>query len=340
MILPRMLHVFIVFILICDVAASSRHIRRRRFLDIGIEDVRNHYLAYNDQISFLRTVQERNPDKVEILPFGHSYEMQPLYLVKITNRESKNTNKKKIWIDAGIHGREWVASSAAIDLIYELANNPEVEYMLNNLELLIVPNLNPDGYMYSSTGPENRMWRKTRSRQGQCFGVDGNRNYPIDWARAGTSNNSCSDTFGGDKPYSEIEVYYNIQGILSEMKSLRGYVSFHAYGEQILYPYGYAFDTYPEDVEDLIHVANKMSTAIKNDTGVRYKVINSADMYPASGASDDWAKSIGIKYTFTIELSPKSDEINFKLPTKELKLTHREAYVAIRTLMEHINSEV
>ncbi|CAB3397146.1 unnamed protein product [Caenorhabditis bovis] len=83
-----------------------------------------------------------------------------------------------------------------------------------------------------------------------------------------------------------------------------------------------------------------MSTAIKNDTGVRYKVINSADMYPASGASDDWAKSIGIKYTFTIELSPKSDEINFKLPTKELKLTHREAYVAIRTLMEHINSEV
>merc|ERR1712107_806757 len=36
--------------------------------------------------------------------------------------------------------------------------------------------------------------------------------------------------------------------------------------------------------------------------GTVFDPINSADLYPAAGASDDWYKSLGMRYAFTTEL--------------------------------------
>ena len=37
------------------------------------------------------------------------------------------------------------------------------------------------------------------------LGVDLNRNYDINWMGAGTSSNPCSDIYGGNSPFSELE---------------------------------------------------------------------------------------------------------------------------------------
>lgn len=56
-----------------------------------------------------------------------------------------------------------------------------------------------------------------------------------------------------------------------------------------------------------------------------YKVGPSGDLlYPAAGASDDWAKSIGIKYSYTVELRD-SGRYGFVLPSRFILITAKEA---------------
>lgn len=83
----------------------------------------------------------------------------------------------------------------------------------------------------------------------------------------------------------------------------RAYISFHSYGQYILYPWGYN-RVVPPDHKDLETVGRQAAAAIRSTTGSSYRVGPAANtLYPAAGGSDDWAKgSVGIKYAYTIEL--------------------------------------
>lgn len=55
-----------------------------------------------------------------------------------------------------------------------------------------------------------------------------------------------------------------------------------------------------------------------------YQVGPSATLlYPAAGGSDDWAKSIGVKYSYTIELRDKG-RYGFVLPARYIQPAARE----------------
>ena len=85
-----------------------------------------------------------------------------------------------VWLEAGIHAREWIAPAVATYLVNELVNNNDAhpDY-LDKINWYFLPCANPDGYSYS--WETDRMWRKTRSPQGGCFGVDPNRNWDYHW---------------------------------------------------------------------------------------------------------------------------------------------------------------
>ena len=85
-----------------------------------------------------------------------------------------------VWLEAGIHAREWIAPAVATYLVNELVNNngAHPDY-LDKINWYFLPCANPDGYSYS--WETDRMWRKTRSPQGGCFGVDPNRNWDYHW---------------------------------------------------------------------------------------------------------------------------------------------------------------
>ena len=76
------------------------------------------------------------------------------------------------------------------------------------------------------------------------------------------------------------------------------YLTFHSYGQYLLYPWGNdKLDT--RDWQELKHVGDVANNAMRRlNHGVSYQVGSAAKMlYPASGGSDDWAKgAAGIKY--------------------------------------------
>ena len=101
-------------------------------------------------------------------------------------------NKPIIWIEAGIHAREWISPAVATFIVRELVEDyDEHPEYLDNFNWYLLPVANPDGYAY--TFSKNRMWRKNRSPQGKnCTGVDLNRNWDFHW---GGKSVKCTKNF-------------------------------------------------------------------------------------------------------------------------------------------------
>jgi hypothetical protein len=291
------------------------------------------YHPFADIMGYIEAVAAKYPSFVNITSMGKSLQGRNIELLKIGY--PTGTTKNALFIDAGIHAREWIAPATALYAINQFVTNSAYTDLLKAIDVYIAPSINPDGYEYSRT--KDRNWRKSRSgpRQG-CYGVDLNRNFAFKWMVAGASTNPCSETYAGPSAFSEIEAVNLSNFLVPRNGSIKAYLTLHSYGEDILYPWGYATGQYPPDVKDLIALGNAMGDAIKKVHGTVYTVGDSGDaLYPASGASDDYSKSIGIKYVYTVELRPGDGDndddswYGFDLPPKFIKPTAEETFPAI-----------
>lgn len=117
-------------------------------------------------------------------------------------------------------------------------------------------------------------------------------------------------------------------------------MSFHSYGQYILYPWGYD-QRLPPDYLDLDTAGRQAAEAMKKVTTDKtvYTVGNSAiTLYPAAGGSDDWAKALlKIKYAYTIELRD-TGKYGFILPARFITPTAKEALAAVQVITEIIKT--
>lgn len=61
-------------------------------------------------------------------------------VITLTNGDGKKKNS--IFIDAGIHAREWIAPATALYLINQLTDG-NYTYLLDNVDIVIMPVANP-----------------------------------------------------------------------------------------------------------------------------------------------------------------------------------------------------
>jgi len=60
--------------------------------------------------------------------------------------------------------------------------------------------------------------------------------------------------------------------------NLKAYLTLHAYGNLIIHGWNYAARTYPDNVEELRVVAEKMAKAIVQEGGAPYKIGSAPDI--------------------------------------------------------------
>lgn len=87
------------------------------------------------------------PELVSVETIGKSYEGRNLKVVQISTNRS--AGKPLIFMDAGIHAREWIAPPVALYAIKELVENKTNDNLLEKVDWHIIPVLNPDGYEFT-----------------------------------------------------------------------------------------------------------------------------------------------------------------------------------------------
>ncbi|XP_053610670.1 carboxypeptidase B-like [Plodia interpunctella] len=291
------------------------------------------YHRLEDIHGFLDYLAEIFPDIASVQSIGKSVEGRDLKIIKISNG---NPSNKAVFIDGGIHAREWISPATVTYFINQLAENFKAESDdIKNIDWYFLPVLNPDGYEYTHT--TNRMWRKNR-RPGpnkRCVGVDLNRNFGYEWGGLGTSADPCSDIYKGEKPFSEPESEAILKFFQSGVK-FSAYLTYHSYGQWIFYPWGYD-SVLPPDAAELDTAGKNIAAAIKSTGQDVYTVGTAADLlYPAAGGSDDWAKSFGVKYSYTIELNDQG-KYGFALPSQYIEAVAKENLAGLRTLVAAIH---
>lgn len=123
-----------------------------------IEDNQNisleSYMSNEDLAKKLQNLEKSSNGKMKLEIAGYSnlspdgYQTEadkgePIYLVKFGDNDP---NKKRILITAQIHGNEQIGAEAAIDLIQKLSSNgQEVNEILENVSIWIMPRINPEG---------------------------------------------------------------------------------------------------------------------------------------------------------------------------------------------------
>ncbi|XP_050686255.1 carboxypeptidase B-like isoform X2 [Eriocheir sinensis] len=319
------------------VEEKTAHLRRKRSVSRQMDWTSYH--DFNDIEAFIATLNQTSAGFLRQEIAAYTEEGRPVIAVRVTDPTATG-NKKRIWIEGGIHAREWISPAVTTFIMYQLATNPNWQPLLKLTEWYLVPVANPDGYQFSFSGDtRSRLWRKNRrSNDGRCKGVDLNRNWDLKWG-VGASGNPCSETYKGPSAFSERETL-GLQSLMRQIGDIDLFITFHSFGQTVLYPWGWTVKP-PANVRMLKRVAKKFGDTVKQMSKgeTNYQIGGSGPLYGlASGATDDWAYGeLAVPFSYTIELPDQGDH-GFLLPESRISDTVREAAAGVYCMASYISN--
>lgn len=251
------------------------------------------YLTYDQMLDVLDDMAVKFPNlittKAVVSDTIVTWEGRPLWYVKISdNPNTDETEEKEVLYTALHHAREPNSLSQMIFYMWYLLENyatdPEIQHLVNNLELYFIPCVNPDGYIYNeTTNPDGYgYWRKNRRDNGDgTYGVDLNRNYGYFWGNddIGSSSITNSQTYRGPAPFSEPETRA-VRDFCRERDFVFTF-NYHTSGNLLIYPW--AYNDSPADSAFIKYA--QLFTRYNNYT---YGTSSQTVGYYVNGSSDDW----------------------------------------------------
>lgn len=357
---------------------------------------------------------------------------------------SGGSSRLGVVVTGGVHAREWAPPDAILSFIQKLVRayatgtpiaypswtdtsvpaTPvvygaftiplrDVRLIVDNLDLFVLPLVNPDGHDLSQASPANAMWRKNGRPDPGCPwdpvtqngpGVDINRNfnirnawdYDVYYTVAGASHVSaskdpCKEIFIGSAAASEPETR-NLQSLIAN-NQVHYFLDVHSYGRRIMYPWGLENDQSTTPTQNFLNndwnrggpqpgrdggiggtygeffpntapirlfdqhtvLGGRMQSLIRTNAGAdataisrsAYMVTPSLDLYPTTGAVDDYTFSQQFEtpsrapiYAFTMECGTLADGENGFHPsyTQKFPKIEREVHSALFAFLSYAAS--
>lgn len=261
------------------------------------------FSSFENMTTDIQHLAATHPDILTISSIGHSYENRNLLLVQCSIPYDAYKKKSGILFVGTHHAREHISTELCLKLISYLCEHkhePSINALLASTNIYIIPMLNPDGVTYDYSKNNFACWRKNRRLNSNgSIGVDLNRNYSYMWNGKGNIQNQTSECYSGPQPFSEPETQA-IKAFFELHKNISIFVSYHSYGNLILYPWGCKKDPIENIRDRTIHI--KIAKKLAEITG--YTAMPSSALYVAPGDATDWAYGIKNIISFTIELMP------------------------------------
>lgn len=209
------------------------------FRDPEYKEARSAYRTFNDVVTELNQISSDYPQFTQLLNIGSSVQGRALYFLRITGNIQSNPVKPEFHYISTMHGNEKVGTEMCMEFIYYLLENygtdPYVTGLLDELDIYVMPIMNPDGFVSNTRNNAN--------------GYDLNRNFP-DFIT------NPEDTQAGKQVETAalMQFYADRRGVLS--------ANFHT---------GALVVNYPWDSTSAYHPENDMAIALS----LRYSIFNS-----------------------------------------------------------------
>lgn len=234
-----------------------------------------HYPKLDSMYQWIERLRKQYPDLLAVEQIGKSTSMKlPLYALKVSDNASQEEDESAVLFSALHHAREPIGGILCMTLVEKLLQeyraDAATQRLVDALEIWTVPIVNPEGYKYIFDNELSFPWWRKNLRDNDndgifnpvIDGVDLNRNYNYNWQQGG-EDNPASWFYRGAKPFSESEI--NAMQALAVRENIVAGLSFHSYGEVVLYPWGNFYAA--PDQELIYEVGQNLATRMRKLSG-------------------------------------------------------------------------
>jgi len=267
----------------------------------------SNYHNYAEMVADLQAVAAARPNIVHLFSLGTSYQGREIVGARVSDDATDNLNEPGVFFVGQHHAREHLTVEVVLSLLHMFAGTTpspsnEVSQLVQTRQIYIVPSLNPDGAEYDIAGGNYSYWRKNRQPNPDAIGTDNNRNYSYKWGCCGGSDGyGGGETYRGPSPLSAPE-NQKMRDFMLAHPNVKTGISYHTYGELVLYPYGYTYTDEPPDMDHTDHLTfMAMGAEMERTTG--YHAQQSSDLYITDGDWNDWMYGELHRYPITIEMA-------------------------------------
>lgn len=108
------------------------------------------YYTLEEIYAWLDDLVSAHPNVASIIYGGRSHERRSIKGIRI----SHGAGRKAVFIESGIHAREWISPATTNYIINELltSNDEEIKTIAHDYDWYIFPVTNPDGYVWTHVG--------------------------------------------------------------------------------------------------------------------------------------------------------------------------------------------
>jgi carboxypeptidase T len=256
-----------------EVSRTNRFSKMNTMADLEAFTVAGGYMNVDEIEDELKIHNQVYPDLVELIELpNRTWEGKTSGAIRI--HAGTRMDKPTVMFTGGVHAREWGTSDICMHFTRNLLShyksksslkygnkifNPEqLKTIVENIDIIVFPDVNPDGRSYSQTNFEesgdrnknNVLWRKNRNPKPvpnpvrpdyhAAAGVDLNRNTNFLWSSGiGTEQNGrhLAQSYKGTTPFSEPESL-NVKHLFDRYKSIKCFVDIHCHAGSILLSWG------------------------------------------------------------------------------------------------------
>ncbi len=272
---------------------------------------------YHDYAEMVAEIQQAEADHgaiFDLFTIGTSYQGREIWAGKISDNVGADEAEPEVLFTHHQHAREHLTVEMALYTLKTLTDGYGVDSQITNLvdnrEIWMVFDVNPDGGEYDISTGSYLSWRKNRQpNSGSSYiGTDLNRNWDYRWGCCGGSSGTfSSETYRGAFPFSapETTVVSNFVNsrVIGGEQQITVAIDFHTYSELVLWPYGYTYTDVPSDMTQDDHdVLVTMGQAMAATNG--YTPEQASDLYITDGTINDWLYGVHRILNYTFEMYP------------------------------------
>ncbi len=232
--------------------------------------MRQQYSSYDECVDFFKSAQKTNPNLFKVESIGKTWEDRDIIAVSITKNINKHLEKPALFFTGTIHAREWIGIELSLSfakyILEHIDYDPQLNSILDNTTLYMVPCANPDGFEYSRN--HFSFWRKNRRKNPDgSFGVDLNRNFSVGFT---PNKDTTSNVYSGPSAFSEPETAA-LRDFVTAHKNITIALDYHSQGN-VFFPAHNFIHEDAIDAIDLNLLAGNMAEEIRKESGREYGV--------------------------------------------------------------------